>query len=41
MEFGAGQEDRLQEVAVAVGLREVMIRKDLQGVPRFLFAVGP
>lgn len=38
MEFGAGQEELLREVAVSRGLRDISIVRDLQGIPRFLLA---
>jgi len=41
MEFGAGQEAVLREIAVSVGLQDVTIRPDLQGKSRFLLAVAP
>jgi release factor glutamine methyltransferase len=41
MEFGAGQDGILAAAAVAAGLREVTVERDLQGWPRFLFASAP
>jgi release factor glutamine methyltransferase len=41
MEFGAGQEELLHEVALSAGLREISIVRDLQGIPRFLLASAP
>ncbi len=41
MEFGAGQEEVLRETARRAGFREVSVRPDLQGIPRFLSAAAP
>jgi release factor glutamine methyltransferase len=41
MEFGAGQEELLREVALSRGLRDISILRDLQGMPRFLLASAP
>lgn len=39
MEFGIGQGEELAKLASAAGLEEVVLRKDLGGIERFLFAV--